>query len=71
MNIQTIIPRIALILIFVTGVFFCYTESTYMRDHAASLGPNGTDVATWMWAYRVLALAFLFATAFMIGSFFR
>ncbi len=71
MTIQSLIPRIALALIFVTGMIFAYIESTYMRDHAASLGPTGNDVAFWMWAYRAIAIAFLFAAAFMVGSFFR
>lgn len=71
MTLNSIIPRIALILIFVTGMIFTYVESVYMRDHAAELGPNGADVTTWMWGYRALAVAFLFASAFIIGSFFR
>ncbi|MBS1904835.1 MAG: hypothetical protein JSS75_14105 [Bacteroidetes bacterium] len=68
---NTLIPRIALILVFVAGMIFTYIESTYMRDHAASLGPKGSDVSFWMWAYRLFAVAFLFAAAFVLGSFFR
>ncbi len=42
-----------------------------MRDHAASLGDKGTSVLTWMWIYRVIAMALFFASTYIIGGIWR
>ena len=65
------IPRLALILIFLCGSIFAYIESVYMRDHAAFLGDKGSSVTFWMWAYRIIAAACFFAASFFGGAFFR
>jgi hypothetical protein len=65
------IPRLALILIFLTGTVFAYIESAYMRDHSAMLEGKANGVIFWMWFYRGIAVAFFFIAAFFSGSFFR
>lgn len=71
MTLKEILPRIIVIVLFVVGAVFAYIESMYMRDHAASLGDKGSSVLTWMWVYRVLAMALLFASSYVAGSFWR
>ncbi len=71
MTFRQLIPRLALILVFLAGAAFTYIESTYMRDHAASLGQKGDSVTFWMWFYRILAMVFFFAASFFAGSIFR
>ena len=71
MTTRELLPRLAIILIFVTGAIFAYIESVYLRDHAASLGEKGTSVTTWMWIYRVVAIALLLASSFIMGGFWR
>ena len=71
MALAQLIPRIALILIFLAGAGFAYTESIYMHDHAVRLGQQGGPPLTWMWIYRVIGFACFFAAAFIAGSFFR
>jgi len=68
---REILPRIVIIIIFVTGAIFAFVESIYMRDHAASLGDKGGNVATWMWVYRIIAMALLLASSFVAGGFWR
>jgi hypothetical protein len=70
-TLSEIVPRAALILIFLTGAAFAYVESVYMRDHAAALGSQGGTAVFWMWVYRAVGLACFFAGAFVAGSFFR
>jgi hypothetical protein len=70
-SLSQIVPRVALILIFLAGAAFAYAESIYMRDHAESLGAGGGAASTWMWIYRVVGFACFFAAAFVAGSFFR
>jgi hypothetical protein len=65
------LPRIIIIIIFVIGGVFAYIESIYMRDHAATLGEKGTNVITWMWIYRVAAMALMLASSFIAGGFWR
>ncbi|HYM21334.1 MAG TPA: hypothetical protein VEW28_10090 [Candidatus Kapabacteria bacterium] len=71
MALQQIVPRVALILIFLAGAVFAFIESAYMRDHAAALGPRGGGVSIWMWVYRAVGIASFFAASFVAGSFFR
>jgi len=68
---RELVPRIAIIVIFVSGAAFAYIESVYLRDHAASLGDKAGSVTTWMWVYRVIAMALVFAAAFIAGGFWR
>jgi hypothetical protein len=65
------LPRIAIIIIFVSGAGFAYIESVYLRDHAASLGEKAGSVTTWMWVYRIIAMALVFAASFIAGGFWR
>ncbi len=65
------VPRLALILIFLCGSIFAYIESVYMRDHAAFLGDKSSSVVFWMWVYRAIAVASFFAASFFSGAFFR
>ena len=71
MTSREILPRIIVIIIFVVGALFAYVESVYMRDHATSLGDKGSSVLTWMWVYRVIAMALVFATSYIVGGFWR
>jgi hypothetical protein len=68
---RELLPRIVIIIIFVTGAIFAYIESIYMRDHAMSLGEKGGSVATWMWVYRIVAIILLLASSFVAGGFWR
>jgi len=68
---REVLPRIAIILIFVTGAVFAYIESIYLRDHAASLGDKAGSVMTWFWLYRIIAMALIFAASFIAGGFWR
>jgi len=68
---KELLPRIAIIVIFVAGAAFAYIESIYLRDHAATLGDKGTSVNTWMWVYRVIAMALLLASSYIAGGFLR
>jgi len=65
------IPRFALIIIFLTCTVFTYVESAYMRDHVAMLEGKANGVVFWMWFYRALAVVFFFIAAFFSGSLFR
>jgi hypothetical protein len=71
MTLREFLPRIIVIVIFVIGAVFSYIESIYMHDHAASLGDKGSSILTWMWVYRVIAMALLFATSYIAGGFWR
>ncbi|MFI5262927.1 MAG: hypothetical protein ACHQM6_00270 [Candidatus Kapaibacterium sp.] len=71
MTTREFLPRIVIIIIFVTGAIFAYIESVYMRDHAASVGEKGGSVATWMWVYRIVAMALLLASSYIAGGFWR
>lgn len=71
MTLKEFLPRLVAIIIFVTGAVFAYIESVYMRDHAVSLGDKGGSVLTWMWVYRVVAMALVFASSYVIGGFWR
>ena len=71
MTIKELLPRIIIIIIFVTGALFAYIESVYMRDHAASLGEKSGSVTTWMWVYRVIAMALLVMSSYIAGGFWR
>jgi hypothetical protein len=68
---KELLPRLAIIVLFISGAAFAYIESVYLRDHAASLGEKGTSVITWMWFYRALAMALILAAAFITGGFWR
>ena len=68
---KELLPRIAIILVFLTGAVFAFIESAYLRDHAASLGEKGMGIATWMWVYRILAFAMIMGASFIVGGFFR
>ncbi|MDP4219515.1 MAG: hypothetical protein Q8916_00160 [Bacteroidota bacterium] len=71
MTLKDILPRLVVIIIFATGAIFAYIESIYMRDHAASLGEKGSSVATWMWIYRILAMALALASSYIAGGYWR
>jgi hypothetical protein len=71
MTAKEFLPRIAIIIIFISGAIFAYIESVYLRDHATALGEKGSTVATWMWIYRIVALAMLFTASYIIGGFWR
>ena len=71
MTLREFLPRIVAIIIFLSGAVFAYIESVYMRDQAASLGDKGSSVLTWMWIYRVIALALIFASSYVAGGFWR
>jgi hypothetical protein len=68
---REVLPRVVVIIIFVVAAIFAYIESIYMRDHALSLGEKGGSVSTWMWMYRVIAMALLFASTYILGGFWR
>jgi hypothetical protein len=68
---KELLPRIVTIIIFVTGAVFAYIESIYLRDHARLLGEKGGSVATWMWVYRIVAMALLLASSYVAGGFWR
>jgi len=70
-TIREFLPRIIVIVLFVVGAVFAYIESVYMRDHAASLGDKGSSILTWMWVYRIVAMALLFASSYIAGGFWR
>ncbi|MEP7234031.1 MAG: hypothetical protein ABI778_01925 [Ignavibacteriota bacterium] len=68
---KELLPHIVIILIFVTGAIFAYIESVYMHDHAMTLGEKGGSVVTWMWVYRIVAMALILSSAFIAGGFWR
>ena len=71
MTAKELLPRIAIIIILLSGAIFAYIEAAYLRDHAVSLGEKGGSVATWMWVYRIIGLAMLFAASYIVGGFWR
>ena len=71
MTSRELLPRIAIIVIFVGAAVFAYIESVYLRDQAASLGDKAGSVTTWMWVYRIIAMALIFAATFIAGGFWR
>ncbi len=71
MTLREFLPRIIVIVLFVIGAVFAYIESVYMRDHASLLGDKGSSILTWMWVYRVIAMALVFASSYVIGGFWR
>jgi hypothetical protein len=68
---KELLPRLALIIIFVAGAIFAYIESVYLRDHGESLGEKGGSILTWMLIYRIVAMAMIFAASFITGGFWR
>jgi hypothetical protein len=70
-TLKEVLPRIVVIVIFIIAAIFAYIESLYMRDHAISLGDKGSSVTTWIWIYRVIAMALLFASSYVAGGFWR
>jgi len=68
---KELLPRVVIVIIFFIGAIFAYIESIYMRDHAASLGDKGASVQTWMWIYRVIAMALVLSSGYIIGGIWR
>jgi hypothetical protein len=68
---QVILPRAVLFFLSVAIAVFCYYESIYYADHAASLGArSAADVRTWMWVFRgISAITLVFALVLTIDLF--
>jgi hypothetical protein len=56
MTIQTLIPRIVLVLILIGVCAFSYIESAYYHQHSLAVGEKTNAVSHWMWMYRSIAL---------------
>lgn len=71
MTVKELFPRIAIVIVLLSGAAFAYLESIYLRDHAASLGAKGAGILTWVWCYRIIGLIATLAASYIIGGFWR
>ena len=50
-----LLPRAAILVIFVSAAFFAFFESVYLRDQAAEFGDG--KITLWMWTFRGITAA--------------
>jgi len=61
------LPRLALAVLLFLGAIFTYSESIYLQEQAAEIGPDAAKIAMWMWVFRVVTLAFAIGSVFILG----
>ena len=65
---RMLLPRGAAILLLFIGAIFTFSESIYLQDQSAEIGPDASKIGAWMWVFRAITLLFALAAFLILGN---
>jgi hypothetical protein len=71
MTLQSLIPRIVLILILGVSAVLAYIESVYYSEHSLLVGERAGSITTWVWVFRIASFTAAVGFILVLISFFR